>query len=292
MKRLACASLCPGPEACYNRAAPSLSSLVFAIHSHRTLMTANSFDPATQMQQLQAGARTLGVDLSPTQLEQFERYYQALVQWNRKFNLTAITDYEEVQAKHFLDSLAGAPILAEELGITLPMKRSLHLVDVGTGAGFPGVPLKIAEQKMKLTLMDGTGKKIRFLQQLIDELDLANAGTVQGRAEELGRQPAYRGQFDVVTARAVAPLNTLVEYLLPLVRREGYALIYKGPGAPEEFVAARKAIEILGGETARIAPVEIPFVEGRRFIVLIKKVRRTPDLYPRGQGLARKQPIR
>ncbi len=255
-------------------------------------MTANRFDPATQMQQLRAGARTLGVDLTPAQLDQFERYYQALVQWNRKFNLTAITDYEEVQAKHFLDSLAGAPILAEELGVTLPIRRPLHLVDVGTGAGFPGIPLKIAEPRIRLTLMDGTGKKIQFLQQVIDELALSNAETVQGRAEELGRRPAYRGQFDAVTARAVAPLNTLVEYLLPLVRREGYALIYKGPGAPEEFVAARKAIGVLGGETTRMVPVEIPFVEGRRFILLIKKVRRTPDLYPRGQGLARKQPIR
>lgn len=255
-------------------------------------MTANRFDPATQMQQLQAGARTLGVELTTDQLDQFERYYHALVQWNRKFNLTAITDYDEVQAKHFLDSLAGAPILAEELGVALPIQRPLHLVDVGTGAGFPGIPLKIAEPKIKLTLMDGTGKKIQFLQQLINELRLTNAETVQGRAEELGRRPAYRGQFDVVTARAVAPLSTLVEYLLPLVRREGYALIYKGPGAPEEFMAARKAVETLGGETTRMVPLEIPFVEGRRFILLIKKIRRTPDLYPRGQGLARKQPIR
>ena len=255
-------------------------------------MTANRFDSATKMQRLQAGAQELGVPLTPEQFEQFERYYHALVQWNRKFNLTAITDYEEVQAKHFLDSLAGAPILAEELGMTLPMERPLHLVDVGTGAGFPGVPLKIAEPKLKLTLMDGTGKKIRFLQTLIDELGLTRAETLQGRAEELGRQPAYRGQFDVVTARAVAPLNTLVEYLLPLVRRDGYALIYKGPSGPEEFMAARRAIEVLGGETMRMAPLDIPFVEGRRFILLIKKVRRTPDLYPRGQGLARKQPIR
>jgi len=254
-------------------------------------MTANRFDPAIQMRQLQAGARALGIDLTPAQLDQFERYYQALVQWNRKFNLTAITGYEAVQAKHFLDSLAGAPILAKELGEALPMQRPLHLVDVGTGAGFPGVPLKILEPKIKLTLMDGTGKKIQFLHRLIEELGLANAETVQGRAEELGRRPTYRGQFDVVTARAVAPLNTLVEYLLPLARRGGYALIYKGPGAPEEFRAARKAIDILGGETTRMAPVEIPFVEGRRFIFLIKKVRRTPDLYPRGQGLARKQPI-
>jgi 16S rRNA (guanine527-N7)-methyltransferase len=213
------------------------------------------------------------------------------VQWNRKFNLTAITDKDDVQTKHFLDSLAGLPLISEELGDDLPPKRRLHLVDVGTGAGFPGVPLKIAAPRLKLTLMDGTGKKVRFLEHLIAKLKLDDTRVVQGRAEELGRTTAHRGQYDLVTARAVAPLNTLVEYLLPLVRRDGYAIVYKGPSASEEFIDARKAIDTLGGEVARFVPVQVPSLPEGRFIILIKKVRRTPDPYPRGQGLARKKPL-
>ena len=225
------------------------------------------------------------------QISQFQRYYNELILWNQKFNLTAITDHEGVQTKHFLDSLAALPIISQELMEPMPPKRSLHLVDVGTGAGFPGIPLKIAAPRLKLTLMDGTGKKIRFLTDLVATLGLQNVHVVQGRAEELGRSTAHRGQYDLVTARAVAPLNTLVEYLLPLVRRDGYAVVYKGPSAPQEFADAHKAIETLGGETARFAPVQVPYLDESRFIVLIKKVRRTPDPYPRGQGLARKNPL-
>lgn len=240
---------------------------------------------------LEDGCRTLGIPLSPHQIEQFGRYYDALVLWSKKFNLTAITDYEGVQTKHFLDSLVALPVIVEELGETLPLKRRSHLVDVGTGAGFPGLPLKIAAPRLKLTLMDGTGKKIRFLSAMVDALGLENTDVVQGRAEELGRATAHRGQYDLVTARAVAPLNTLVEYLLPLVRRNGYAIVYKGPSASEEFIDARKAIEVLGGEVIRFAPVEVPHLDESRFIILIKKTRRTPDPYPRGQGLARRKPI-
>jgi len=237
------------------------------------------------------GCAELGIPLSDEQIHQFILYHRELVKWNEKFNLTAITTPEGVQTKHFLDSLAALPIVAEEIGESIPPERRLHLVDVGTGAGFPGVPLKIAAPRLKLTLMDGTGKKIRFLENLVSTLGLQNVRVVQGRAEELGRTPAHRGQYDLVTARAVAPLTTLAEYLLPLVRRDGYAVVYKGASAPEEFSDAAVAIETLGGETARFAPVQVPFLDDSRYIVLIKKVRRTPDPYPRGQGLARKQPL-
>jgi 16S rRNA (guanine527-N7)-methyltransferase len=240
---------------------------------------------------LEEGCRELGIPLTAHQIVQFELYYRELLRWNKKFNLTAITGHDDVQTKHFLDSLAALPAITEQLNEPMPPERRLHLVDVGTGAGFPGVPLKIAAPRLKLTLMDGTGKKIRFLESLVSTLGLDNVYVVQGRAEELGRTSAHRGQYDLVTARAVAPLNTLAEYLLPLVRREGYAVVYKGPSATEEFVDARQAIELLGGETARIAPVQVPFLEESRFIVLIKKVRRTPDTYPRGQGLARRNPL-
>ncbi len=233
----------------------------------------------------------MGLALTEQQLFQFQRYYEKLIEWNEKFNLTSIVSHEDVQTKHFLDSLSGWPILLDALKASTQNGHALRLVDVGTGAGFPGVPLKLLTPTLKLTLIDGTGKKIEFLRQLVEALDIPQVRFVQSRAEELGRESQFREQFDVVTARAVAPLNTLVEYLLPLVCKNGFALIYKGASAAEEFIAARKAIELLGGETVRFAPVQIPFLEDKRFILLIKKVRSTPNLYPRGQGLARKKPL-
>ncbi|MEM7130000.1 MAG: 16S rRNA (guanine(527)-N(7))-methyltransferase RsmG [Chloroflexota bacterium] len=243
------------------------------------------------MNLVDSGCRELGIGLSDKQLAQFALYFHELVEWNQKFNLTSIIECGDVQVKHFLDSVASLPIIAEELNVHLPFSQSYHMVDVGTGAGFPGIPLKIIEPSLKLTLMDGTGKKIRFLSQLITKLGLPKAELVQGRAEELGRQMGYRGQFDLVVARAVAPLNTLVEYLLPLTRRNGFTVIYKGANSPEEFMESRNAISVLGGEMVRFAPVHVPYLDQKRFILLIKKVDRTPDQYPRGQGLARKSPL-
>ncbi len=249
------------------------------------------FDPAERMPLLLAGCDELEIPLDDAQIAQFESYYHELVTWNDKFNLTAITDYADVQTKHYLDCLAALPLIAEELELPLPPDTPLHLLDVGAGAGFPGIPLKLAAPRLKLTLMDGTGKKVQFLQAVVAKLGLAATQVVQGRAEELGRDTGFRGQFDLVTARAVAPLNTLVEYLLPFVRRGGLAVIYKGAGAPQEFVEARKAIDWLGGETVRLAPVRVPGLGEQRFILLIKKTKATPDRYPRGQGLPRKKPL-
>lgn len=243
------------------------------------------------MDLLKQGCEALGFQLTPEQLRQFQSYYNELVEWNQKFNLTAITEFHDVQVKHFLDSLSSLPILAEELALSLPLQTDAQMVDVGAGAGFPSIPLKIAAPQLRLTLMDGTQKKIHFLQHLIQILDLKQTTTVKGRAEELGRQSLYREQFDIVTARAVASLNTLVEYLLPLVRIDGYAMIYKGGNAAAEFMQARKAIGILGGETVRFAPVDVPFLDQQRHILLIKKVQPTPPPYPRGQGMARKKPL-
>lgn len=241
------------------------------------------------MSLLQSGATQLGFSLSPLQIEHFQRYYELLIEWNEKFNLTSITSYADVQTKHFLDSLAGWRVLREELGERA--NKPIQLADIGTGAGFPGVPLKLIDSTIKLTLVDGTGKKIEFLRHVTQSLDLKDVAFVQGRAEEIGRESIYRARYDVVTARAVAPLNTLVEYLLPLVDLQGFALIYKGASAAEEFIAARKAIETLGGETVRFAPIQVPYLEEKRFILLIKKMRPTPHAYPRAQGLARKKPL-
>lgn len=243
------------------------------------------------MTTLQNGCAELGIDLSEAQIKQFGTYYQELVEWNQKFNLTAITEYEEVQAKHFLDCLVSLPIIAEELNESIPLTTTYRLLDVGTGAGFPGIPLKIASNALDVTLLDGTNKKIQFLEHVVAELGLTNVAVVKGRAEEIGRQEQHREQYDLVTARAVAPLNTLIEYLLPLTKMNGFTVVFKGSNAAQEFIAARKAIELLGGEVVRMAPVLVPSLNQERFIILIKKVRQTSDLYPRGQGLPRKSPL-
>jgi 16S rRNA (guanine527-N7)-methyltransferase len=247
--------------------------------------------PEETMPLLRSGAQELGIPLTPHQVRQFELYYQLLAEWNERFNLTAITGYDDVQTKHFLDCIAGWPVIAGEMGIEGPLTRPIHLIDIGTGAGFPGIPLKIIAPRMKLTLLDGTGKKISFLKEVVRQLELGNVTVVQGRAEELGHSNSYRGQYDLVTARAVAPLNTLAEYVLPFVRKEGYAVIYKGANAAQEFIERRKAVEMLGGETTRMAPLSVPGLDERRFVLLLKKVRPTPLSYPRGQGLARSHPI-
>lgn len=249
------------------------------------------FDPQTQLQQLQAGCHALGIALNAQQLAQFEVYYRQLVEWNERFNLTAITEYSDVQVKHFLDSLVALPLIAEAVGGPMPPTRTLRLLDVGTGAGFPGIPLKIVAPSLNVTLMDGTGKKIAFLREVVNVLGLSEVDVEQGRAEEMGHDDLYRGQFDLVSARAVAALNTLVEYLLPLVRRGGHAVIYKGSSAPQELEEARKAIELLGGETVRLAPVDVPFLDEQRFVLLIRKQHPTADRFPRGQGLPRKKPL-
>jgi 16S rRNA (guanine527-N7)-methyltransferase len=246
--------------------------------------------PLPSLELLAQGGQQLNLALTEPQLAQFARYYQELLLWNARFNLTAITDHEGVQVKHFLDCLIGLRVLREELRPAVA-EQQLRCLDVGTGAGFPGLPLKLALPHWHWTLMDGTGKKILFLNELVAKLGLTGVAVLQGRAEEVGRQPGQREQFDLVTARAVAPLNILVEYLLPLTRVGGFVMIYKGSSAPQEFMEARKAIEMLGGETVRLAPVQVPFLAEKRFILLLKKSRPTPALYPRGQGLSRKKPL-
>ena len=244
-----------------------------------------------RMDVLARGCEELGLTLSEKQVEQFATYFDLLTEWNQKINLTAIDDFVGVQTKHFLDSLTGLPLIQEELKSSGASVSRQRAIDVGSGAGFPGLPLKIAWPELKLVLLDGTGKKVRFLEAVVSTLKLSGVDVVQGRAEELGHSERYRGQFDLVVARAMARLDTLVEYLLPFVRQHGYAMAYKGPGAAQEFVEARKAIDLLGGEVVRFAPVKVPHLDEERRILLIKKPRRTPPQYPRGQGLPRKSPL-
>lgn len=230
-------------------------------------------------------AREFGIDLSPTQLEQFEKYYRLLVEWNEKFNLTAITEYTSVQLKHFLDSLSAAPILLRE-GVV-----GKQLIDVGAGAGLPGLPLALALADLNVTLLEGTGKKVRFLDQVIRELDLQNVTAIHVRAEEYAHNPKYRGRFDFAVARALAPMRTLVEYTLPFVRPGGILIAYKAVDAEQETREADEGIETLGGCLREIVPVKLGDLDDVRHLVVIDKVAPTRDIYPRAAGLPKSKPL-
>ena len=220
-------------------------------------------------------AKTL--ELLDQNKEQFKKYFDLLIDWNEKINLTAITQYDEVMTKHFEDSISGMSLVPQ----------NASLCDVGTGAGFPGVPLKIVRDDIKLTLMDSLNKRVNFLQTVSDSLGLA-ADCIHTRAEDAGKGK-YRESFDVVTARAVARLNTLCEYCLPLVKVGGKFLAYKAL-VEEELAESQKAIKILGGKVETICKFDLSNGDGRS-IVVITKVSPTPNKYPRGKGKERSAPI-
>lgn len=230
-------------------------------------------------------ARAFDLDLTETQQEQFEKYYHLLVDWNARFNLTAITEYTDVQIKHFLDSLSAVPVLK---AAGLSRKK---LIDVGAGAGLPGVPLAIGLPDLDVTLLEATGKKVRFLDVLVRELDLDNTKAVHGRAEELARNAAQREHFHYAVARAVAPLNTLVEYALPFVQVGGIFIAYKAVDAERETHAAKRGIERLGGRVREVVPIKLGDLDDVRHLVVIDKITPTPDAYPRAGGLPKQKPL-
>lgn len=225
----------------------------------------------------------LGIRLSDEQRAAFDLYARELVEWNRRFNLTSITDPEQIRIKHFLDSLSCWLAMRE----TPPGS----LVDVGAGAGFPGIPLKILKPDIHLTLVEATAKKTGFLLHLVQFLRLEGVHVATKRAEEFGHLPAHRGVYDWAVARAVAPLPVLVEYLLPLVKVGGYALAQKGKDAPAEVEAANAAINRLGGEVDEAKQVEVPGLDEERYLVIIKKISPTPENYPRRPGVPSKRPL-
>lgn len=234
------------------------------------------------------GARQLGLVLNRAQVEAFDRLYRLLVEWNERFNLTAITEYDQVQIRHFLDSLSCVPMLR---GLARP-ERPLTCIDVGSGAGFPGLPIKIYCPQIDMTLLEATGKKVEFIEFAVQQLGLKRARAIKGRAEELGQMPEHRERYDVVVARAVAELPVLVEYLLPLCRLGGLVIAFKGASAQEEVQAAGYAISLLGGQLKKVVPVELLGLAETRNLVLIDKVARTPDTYPRRPGMPAKRPLR
>lgn len=215
------------------------------------------------------------------QLAQFTRYYELLVETNKVMNLTAITESEEVAVKHMVDSL-----LAYEDGM-----QGKTLVDVGTGAGFPGVPLKIYCPSLKVTLVDSLGKRLRFLQQVIDELGLKGIRCEHLRAEDAGRSKKHREQYDYVTARAVARLSVLSEYCLPLAKKGGQFIALKGSRFAEEIEEGEAAVKILGGKIISAEPVKLPGLDDGRAIIKIAKIKATPAQYPRKAGTPEKQPL-
>ncbi len=231
----------------------------------------------------QSARELFHVHLSPRQISQLQIYEQELLDWNNRLNLTAIRTPEGVRTKHFLDSMSCA--------LAWGAQPPRSLIDVGSGAGFPGLVLKILYPEMQLTLVESVGKKARFCQHIADRLQLSGVTVINQRAETLGQDPTYRERFDWATARAVARMNVLMEYLLPLVRRHGRVLAQKGTTGPAETQDAEQAIRILGGRLQRILHLELPGISEDRYLILIEKIAPTPPRYPRKPGIPRKQPL-
>ena len=221
-------------------------------------------------------------ELTEEMQQQLEDYMKLLLEWNEKINLTAITEEDEIILKHFVDSLT----------ISKYIKEGKSIVDVGTGAGFPGIPLKIARKDLKVTLVDSLNKRILFLNEVIEKLGLKEIETLHYRAEEFGQNKKYRESFDIATSRAVANLSTLVEYLLPLVKVGGICICMKGSEIKEELENSKKAIQILGGEIQEIEEFYLPETDIKRTIVIVKKISSTPKKYPRKPGTPVKEPIK
>ena len=233
--------------------------------------------------EMKQAASDYGISLSNQQLQQFNRYYELLVEWNEKMNLTAITEAHEVAVKHMIDSLTAYD---EKL-----FQGSVSVIDVGTGAGFPGLPLKIFCPEIRLTLMDSLNKRINFLQTVVDELGLTGVECVHARAEEGARNKAYREQFDLAVSRAVARLPVLCEYCLPFVKRGGHFLALKGMQYQAENEEAAKAIKVMGGSQSGIRSVKLPGLDDVRAVITITKGMPTPKTYPRKAGTPAKNPL-
>ena len=231
---------------------------------------------------MRRGLDDLGLALTSHQLDQFQCYYQELMAWNQRMNLTAVNHYDGVQVRHFLDSLTAAPYLDDETD---------SLLDIGTGAGFPGVPLKIAFPRLKLTLVDSVGKKTGFLKHLVHELGLTDVDVHTGRAEDLALHSSSRESFDLVTTRGVALMRVLMELTLPFCRIGGTVLTWKKGELEPEISASLHAIEVLGGKLREVAIVDAEGLRDGRVIVLVDKLKASPAKFPRRPGLPQKRPL-
>ena len=233
--------------------------------------------------ELKIAATEYGLNLTEDQISAFNKYYELLYEWNKKINLTAITEPKDVAIKHMVDSLS---CFKADL-----FKENTSLIDVGTGAGFPGLPLKIFYPSLKLTLLDSLNKRVKFLQLIVDELGLKDVEVIHARSEEAARNKKYREKFDLATARAVARLPIICEYCLPFVKDGGTFIALKGRQYEEEATQAQKAIKVLGGEISDIMPVKLPEIDDKRAVIYIKKIKSTPKTYPRKAGTPERNPI-
>jgi 16S rRNA (guanine527-N7)-methyltransferase len=240
----------------------------------------------TAMEKLKSGAETLGIILDDEQIGRFEIYYRELVAWNERINLTGITDYEAIQIKHFLDSLT----IAQAYNFR-GRGEGLKVIDVGTGAGLPGIPLKIVYPKMCLALLEATAGKTKFLEYLIGRLGLKDVEIINGRAEDIARLPRYREKYGLVLSRAVAPLPALAELTIPFISIGGMFVAQKKGDIAGELESAGKAVEVLGGRVKETKPVKIEGPDDDRCLIVIEKIKETPEKYPRRNGMPEKRPI-
>ena len=236
-----------------------------------------------QMEKLKESFGKLNITLTEKQYQQFLDYYELLVEWNKVMNLTGITEFDEVVMKHFVDSLS--------LVYAIPVDKPYKLLDMGTGAGFPGIPLKIAFPEMEMVLLDSLNKRIKFLNEVINQLGLEKITAIHGRAEEFARKEEYREQFDLCVSRAVANLATLSEYCLPYVKKGGKFIPYKSGAIEEEMESSKKAVQVLGGKIKEVKTFELPDSDISRSLVVIHKEKETPKKYPRSGGKPTKEPI-
>jgi len=230
---------------------------------------------------LTKGALHYKKDLTLKHIEQFTKYMELLKDWNTKINLTAIEDDREIIIKHFIDSLSILPYVKDQ---------EQKLIDVGTGAGFPGIPLKIVNKNIEVTLLDSLEKRVKFLNEVINSINVSKIKAVHGRAEDIAMNPIYREKYDIAVARAVANLPVLLEYCLPFVKINGVFIAMKGSNT-EEFENCNKALDILGGKIEKIEKMELPFTNIERNVVVVRKIRHTPTKYPRKAGTPVKEPL-
>ena len=237
----------------------------------------------TNVDTLIEGVNALGIELDDDKINKFILYKQILKEWNQKINITSITDDTEIDVKHFIDSLTPLNVNLFEHGI--------KIIDIGTGGGFPGIPLKIVREDLNVVLLDSLNKRIRFLDEVINKLELENIIAIHGRAEELGRNASHRGKYDIAISRAVASLDTLSEYSLPFVKVGGYFISMKGPDFDEELSEAEKGIKILGGRIEDTKLITLPGSDITHSLIIIEKIKETPTKYPRGGGKPKKNPL-
>ncbi len=235
------------------------------------------------MNKFEKSLEKLNIHLDEKQMLQFMQYYEMLIETNKVMNLTAITEFDEVVDKHFVDSLS--------LIQAIDLNRPLKVIDVGTGAGFPGIPLKIAFPKLKIVLLDSLNKRINFLNRVVETLELTDVETIHGRAEDFGRNPQYREQFDLCVSRAVANLSTLSEYCVPFIRIGGRFIPYKSGKVQEEMESSRRAVTLLGGHIVDCLSYTLADTDMERTLVIIEKVKSTKKAYPRKAGKPSKEPL-